>query len=183
MKRLLCMIIAAMTVAVATAQSAQDFASRFMQEHDKDTAVICVTVSPRMMEQLTRYADGGNGADMTLAIQKLKSAQIVKASSNGREYYRQAEELLEKNSGRFHKDRKYSSPNARGTFYTRKTKEGDTVELILLHMDTKQDTMIIVNLTGDIDSEFINSLSKRFGVKTARTGKRHRHAGSRKAEG
>lgn len=177
------MIIAVMTVAAAAAQNAQDFASRFMQAYEKDTAVLCVTVSPKMMEQLTKYSDGGNKTGMTQAIQKLKSARIVTASCDGHEYYRQAEELLDRNSSRFHKNRSYNSPNAHGTFYTRKTKEGDTVELILLHADTKQNTMIIVNLTGDIDEEFINGLAKHFGVKTAKAGQNRRPAEERPSEG
>lgn len=183
MKRLASMIMAVMTVAAVAAQNAQDFASRFMQEYEKDTAVLCVTVSPKMMEQLTKYSDGENNTGMTQAIQKLKSARIVTASSNGREYYRQAEELLGKNSSRFRKNRSYNSTGAHGTFYTRQTKEGDTVELILLHNDTKQNTMVIVNLTGDIDDEFINSLAKHFGVKTAKAGQAARQTRIRPSAG
>ena len=167
MRRLVCIMTVMAVAATALAQSAQDFASRFMQMCDEDTAVVCVTVSPKMMEQLGRQNDAEISEDMAQAIHKLKSARIVTATSNSDIYYDRAEKLLVKNSRRFRRSKSYNPQSAHGTFYTRQTKNGNTVELILLHNDTRKGTMVIVNLTGDIDKEFIDSLSKHFGVKTA----------------
>ncbi|WP_104369279.1 DUF4252 domain-containing protein [Prevotella sp. MGM1] len=167
MRRLVCIMTVMAVAATALAQSAQDFASRFMQMCDEDTAVVCVTVSPKMMEQLGRQNDAEISEDMAQAIHKLKSARIVTATSNSDVYYDRAEKLLVKNNRRFRRSKSYNTQSAHGTFYTRQTKNGNTVELILLHNDTRKGTMVIVNLTGDIDKEFIDSLAKHFGVKTA----------------
>lgn len=154
--------------AVALAQSSQDFASKFMEMCDVDTAVQCITVSPKMMEQLTKYPDSERDEHLMQAIQKLKSARIVTTSVRGEDYYHKAEALLKKNPQRFKQARSYRGAQSHGTFYIRQTRNGDTVELILLHSNTKTGTLAIVNLTGNIDEEFINSLVKRFGERTAK---------------
>lgn len=153
--------------AAVCAQSAQDFASKFIDRCDIDTAVQCVTVSPRMMEQLTKEADAKHNDSMAKAIQKLKSARIVTASARAADYYRQAEELLKKNPQRFAHAKDYRDGHGHGTFYTRTTKNGDTVELVMLHADTDADKLVIVNLTGDIDDEFVSTLTATFGNRAA----------------
>lgn len=151
------------------AQRGQDFASRYMQLCEGDTAVHCVTVSPKMMEQLTKQADASHNEHIAEAIEKLKSARIVTASVHGEGYYQVAEDLLKRNSQRFRHDKSFRTEHSYGAFYTRKLKSGNTVELIMLHTDTKTRRMVIVNLTGDIDDEFINSLTKTFGGRTAKS--------------
>lgn len=164
MRKAVCLLLGAVISAAVSAQSVQDFASKFVEQCDVDTAVQCVTVSPKMMEQLTKEADAKSNESMAHAIQKLKSARIVTTSTRGEQYYRQAEELLKKNPQRFTHNKDYRSGRGHGTFYTRKTKSGDTVELVMLHADSEAGTLIIVNLTGDIDDEFVNSLSRTFGT-------------------
>lgn len=167
MRRALC-FIALLMAAAGLAQPAQDFASKFMEECDNDTAVHCITISPKMMEQLTKQPDASRNEHIAQAIQKLKSARIITASVHEDNYYQLAEELLKRNPQRFRHTQDYRSEHAYGTFYTRKTASGDTVELIMLHTDTKMGSLVIVNLTGNIDEEFINSLSKNIGGRTAR---------------
>lgn len=167
MRRVLCILVALMATTVAAlAQGGQDFASKFMERCEDDTAVHCVTVSPKMMEQLTKQADASRKELMAQAIEKLKSARIVTASVHGEGYYRIAEDLLKRNSNRFSHDKSYRMDHAYGSFYSRKTKDGGTVELIMLHADTKSRRLIIVNLTGDIDNEFMESLTKTFSART-----------------
>lgn len=163
MKKITSLLITAMISVAAFAQGGQDFASKFMQQCDEDTAVHCVTISPAMMEKLTKQADAGRNTNIAQAIQKLKSARIVTASTRGKEYFNRAEELLKKNPQRFSRNKDYRNGSTRGTFYTRKTRKGDTVELIMLHTDTVKGNAVIVNLTGDIDNDFINNLTKTFG--------------------
>ena len=45
------------------------------------------------------------------------------------------------------------------------SKDGKVVELVMLHNDTVKNAMVIVNLTGDIDEEFTELLSKNLGNK------------------
>lgn len=168
MRRLLCLVTTIIMSLAATAQVSQDFASKFMTRCDEDTAVHCITISPKMMEQLTKQPDSNRNEHLYQAIQKLKSARIITTSVHGEGYYRLAEDLLKKNAQRFQHVQDYHSAHAYGTFYTRKTASGDTVELIMLHADTKSRSLVIVNLTGNIDEEFINSLMKNFGGRTAR---------------
>ena len=169
MKRIVCLMSLLIVGVAAWAQKGQDFASRFMQICDGDTAVHCVTVSPKMMEQLTKQPDmTGRNEHIAQAIQKLKSARIITTSVHGEGYYQEATQLLKRNAQRFQPTKSYKNEHSYGSFYTRKLKSGRTVELILLHTDTKARQLVIVNLTGDIDEEFINSLSKNFSGKTAR---------------
>lgn len=157
-----------MAVATAMAQGVQDFASKFMDVCGDDTTVHCITISPKMMEQLTKQQDPGRKEHIAQALQKLKSARIVSASARGDEYFRMAEDLLKKNSKRFSHAGNYRDAHKHGTFYIRKTGTGDTVELIMLHADTKRGRLTIINLTGDIDNEFIENLTKDFGNGTAK---------------
>ena len=161
MRRFASLVVACLTCLAIAAQRNIDFASKFMEQFEYDTAVNCITVSPKMMEQLTKN-DLGKRAHLAEAIQKLKSARIITATQNGEHYYQIAEELLKKNSKRFSHVDKYQDKKNYGSFYSRKDKTGKTVELILIHLDNKQNKLVVVNLTGDIDEEFIASLSKNF---------------------
>lgn len=169
MRHLLCTIVLFLAAtALATAQTSLDFASKFMQLCTNDTAVHCVTISPKMMEQLTKQPGAARDEAMAEAIEKLKSARIVTASVHGADYFRRAETLLKDNPQRFSHASNYRNSHAQGTFYIRRTTNGDTVELVMLHTDTKAGNLVIVNLTGDIDEEFVKILTKNF---TGRTGK------------
>lgn len=161
MKRLLILLVTLSCCLVSNAQKEKDFASKFMEQFEYDTAVNCITVSPKMMEQLTKN-DLGKREHLAEAIQKLKSARIITATQDGEHYYQIAEELLKKNSKRFSHVDNYQDKKNHGSFYSRKDKTGKTVELILIHLDNKQNKLVVVNLTGDIDEEFIASLSKNF---------------------
>jgi hypothetical protein len=139
------------------AQRSQDFASRFVKIHQADTTIQCVTVSPKMMEQIAKSQDESRNAAIRQAIGKLKSARIVTASNC---YYDSAEELLKQNATRFQFDTDYQHGEKHGVFYKRKNRKGNTVELIMLHADDKQERLTIVNLTGDLDEDFISSLAQ-----------------------
>lgn len=167
-RRIVCLLMVLSLSLVGFSQKALDFASKFMQRCDGDTALHCVTVSPKMIESLVHQHESTHGEQYAQAIQKLKSVRIVSAKSNGEKYYERAENLLKKNSKRFSYERAYKAEHGYGSFYTRKNKRGERVELIMLHADTKANSIIIVNLTGDIDEEFLNSLSKDLGGKTTK---------------
>lgn len=167
-RRFLFFMVVWLTTIGTFAQRGQDFASRFMQECKGDTAVHCVTISPKMMEQLTRQPGTNRNEHIIQAIEKLKSARIITANVHGEGYYQLAENLLKKNSQRFQHDRSYHGEHTYGAFYSRKLRNGQTVELIMIHANTKMRSTIIVNLTGDIDQEFINSLTKSWSGRTAK---------------
>ena len=137
---------------VSYAQHSPDFAEKFMTLHQADTTLKCITVSPKMMEQLVKSHGEGRPENIMQAIAKLKSARIVTGNAD---YYQRAEELLQKNSSRFKAEQTYRSEEQHGAFYTRKDKKGNTVEFIMIREEPQYDKCIIINLTGDIDEEFL----------------------------
>ena len=165
MKRAACLIAAAMICSLAMAQRAVDFASKFMDSCKGDTAIHCVTIGPKMMEQLTKHHDENRNELIAQAIQKLRTARIIMASTSSDAYYEKAQKLLQKYPRRFSHNKDYHNDHSHGAFYTRQAKGGKVVELIMLHSDTTKDGLVIVNLTGDIDKEFTELLSKSFSNK------------------
>lgn len=142
-----------LAVIAATAQRSQDFASKFMSLCDDDSTVQCVTISPKMMEQLVSQTAGEERNEAMLqAIAKLKSARIVSA---GEGYYDRAVELLQKNARRFELQREFSDDHVHGAIYLRKNRRGNAVELVMLHEHVQSARLTVVNVTGDIDEEFL----------------------------
>ena len=99
MKRVLCLLT--LIVLTCVSSEAQDFASRFMQECKSDTAVHCITISPKMMEKMMKSNNGAQNDGMTDILSKLKSTRIVETSHNAEIYLRKAEELMKRNSYRY----------------------------------------------------------------------------------
>ncbi len=166
MRRVLCLLTIIMASLTAMAQRGQDFASRFVQQCNEDTTVKCITVSPKMMEQLVTM--GGENRNNTLmqAIAKLKSARIVQTDTNGDFYYQKAEALLKKNPGRFKFVKTFRTDRSEGVFYNRQKRSGKVVELVMVCETKENDKFVLVNLTGDIDEEFIEILSQMFGQRS-----------------
>lgn len=57
---------------LSVAVSAQDFASRFMAEHQADSNLTCVTISPKMMEEIMK-SDAEKDKEVLDMISNLKS--------------------------------------------------------------------------------------------------------------
>ena len=85
---------------LSVAVSAQDFASRFLTEHKGDSNLTCVTISPKMMEEIMK-SDAEKDDEILEIISNLKSMQMLTAKVKGQEYYDEALKVVEKNSGRF----------------------------------------------------------------------------------
>ncbi len=168
MKRVLCLLILFMTVMGVMAQRGQDFASRFMQQCSADT-VECITISPKMMGQLV--AMGGENRNDTLlhAIAKLRSARILQAKQNGAHYYERAEALLKKNARRFKHLKDFRTERLEGVFYSREQRSGRKVEMVMLGKAPEKNGFVLINLTGDIDEEFIEMLMQMFGQHASNT--------------
>lgn len=157
MKRVLFLMLFVCATVVTYAQGSQDFASKYMQICKDDTAVHCITVSPKMMIQMLKNNTHHND-EMKPLIKKLKSARIITTSHHGEGYYQIAENLVKKNSQRFQPDKSYRNSHSYGSFYVRK-KRGETVELIMLHNDIRAKKFILINLTGKIDDDFKRYIS------------------------
>ena len=153
-KRILTLLLTITIAMVVEAQQAMDFVGKFMTVCEGDSMVKCITVSPKMMEQIVENHQGDDERSEAFeqAISKLKSARIVTAPT---EYYERAELLIKKYASRFKAEQVFQTDEVRGTFYTRQDKKGRTAELIMLREDNVRKQMTIVCLTGDIDKEFL----------------------------
>ena len=153
MMRRLCLLLLAACMQVATyAKRSRASGEKFVGMYVHDTTLKCVTVSPKMMEMMVKTFSENRPENVTQAIAKLKSARIVTGRA---EYYQKAEELLNKNRRRFKAEKEYRNDEQHGAFFTRKNRKGKTVEFIMLHEEFEHDQFTIINLTGDIDEEFL----------------------------
>lgn len=145
------------TLGGLTAANAQDFASRFMMDFSKDTAIHCQTISPKMMGKLvTMHQEEENSATARQLIAKLKSARIIQSSDNPK-YFLHAEKMLKRNRQRFI-PLNQSTAHGNNQIFVRR-KEDIIIELIMLNKNAEMGTFTIINLTGDMDDEFIRVLS------------------------
>lgn len=160
--KLIMTLMAVFMQMTALAQHAPDFAEKFMSIYKSDSTLACVTISPKMMMQLVKQHDEKEGEEkrpenILQALSKLKSARIITGTND---YYEKAEQLLIKNNKRFQPVEEFKTDEQRGAFYSRKDKKGQTVELIMLCAKTEKNLFTIINLTGDIDEEFLCFLYK-----------------------
>ena len=63
---------------LSVAVSAQDFASRFLTEHKADSNLTCITISPKMMEEIMK-SDAEKDDEVLEIISNLKSMQMLTA--------------------------------------------------------------------------------------------------------
>jgi len=151
--RLVILVMAVLAQVATYAQHSPDFAEKFMTQHQGDSTLKCVTVSPKMMAQLAKSDHNDSRAEhIVQAIAKLKSARIITGNAD---YYEKAIELLKKNPKRFTAGKEYRTDEQHGIFYTRNDRNGNTVEFIMLCEEPEHDKSTIINLTGDIDNEFL----------------------------
>lgn len=151
MKSALLAMLLAIAATAAKAQTAPDFAQKFMSLCTGDTSVTCITISPKMMEQLKQDADEME-ENLEEALTKIKSARVVKAPAA---HYERALTLVRKHSRRFRPQQNFATDSIRGGFYTRTNRDGDTVELVMLRQDDTRNSLTIVCLTGDLDEQFL----------------------------
>lgn len=139
----------------------QDFASRFMHEISKDTSISCETISPKMLETLMKIHNE-NKDENTSLISKLKSVRIIHVPKRSKAYFKNAETLLDRNKNRFTEVTEVRNAENKKIFLRKKDEL--ILELVLLNMDTIQNKLTIINLTGEMDQEFIDELSESEGI-------------------
>ncbi|MCM1108196.1 MAG: DUF4252 domain-containing protein [Clostridium sp.] len=159
MKRALCLLVLILTV--LTDMQAQDFTSRFMASHPNDSLLQCLTISPKMMERIMKLSamENGKRANTEQVLSKLKSARII-TSKAGKEYFNEAETLLLKNQHRFTLLNQ-SRQDGTHSIFVRK-RDSIISELILLSLDDKQKLFTIIDFTGEMDKDFIKTLTQQW---------------------
>lgn len=152
MKRMLILLVAGLMASLA---SAQDFVQLFMDEHRGDAAISCITISPKMMQEILK-SETEKDENILEVISGLKSMQVLSSTTNGEDYYRQALETVKRNSSRYEA---YSSFNSNGEDYQILVRKinGEIAEMIMMSFTNNR--FVVINLTGNIKAEFISTLA------------------------
>ena len=134
----------------------QDFVTLFMDEHENDSNLTCVTISPKMMEEIL-HSDVEKNEDMLEVITSLKSMRILDSKVQGEVYFTTAKEVAEKNSKKFEEYLSYNDTDEDYHILVRRKKE-NIIELAMLLL--RNDVFVIISCTGkDIKPEFISGLA------------------------
>ncbi len=141
---------------LSVAASAQDFASRFLTEHKADSNLTCITISPKMMEEIMKNNDAEKDDEVLEIISDLKSMQILTAKVEGQKYYDAALKVVEKNPGRFEPFLSFKDKAENCQIMIRK-KKNTIVELVMLMHEKNQ--FAVINFTGNMSPEFISKLA------------------------
>lgn len=138
--------------------SAQDFASRFMAEHKGDSNLTCVTISPKMMKKIMKN-DAEKDKEVMDMISNLKSMQVLTSEVEGEKYFDAAIKVAEKNIGWFESLLSFKDKSENYQIIVRRKKD-TIVELVMLM--NEKNHFAVVNLTGDMNSEFIAQIKRHF---------------------
>lgn len=159
MKQLLAQLaLLALAACPVSAQTTQDFAARFMNEHADSQELNCVTIGPKMLARmLSINTDDQNGQRIKTLLNNVKSFRLITAGEQGSEYRKDALELLAKNKRRY---APYEEGAANGETCVWIRKRGkQIVELVFVEPDENDDFMIL-NITGEISDEFVDVLTQ-----------------------
>ena len=143
---------------IATGTQAQDFASRYMAEHEGDSLLHCISVSPKMMEEIMK-SDAEKDKEVLDMISNLKSMQVLTSDVEGKKYFNAALKVVEKNSGRFESFLSFKDKSENCQIMVRK-KKSTIVELVMLMHEKNH--FAVVNFTGNMSPEFIAQIKRHF---------------------
>ncbi len=153
MKQLLATLALAFACTGLYAQEEQDFASRYMTLYADSANLECNTISPAMIDRMMLLGeDGHEGLSEVLA--SLKSIRIIVPNDTAAadSLYEKAVQLVKRTPQRYQPHVETVGKH----IYMRKN-DGYIVELILLAED-KAKGFTIVNLTGNMDADFLDKL-------------------------
>lgn len=146
---------------ISAVVSAQDFASRFMAEHNRDSNLTCISISPKMMQEIMK-ADIEKDDGTLDIISNLKSMQMLTSRIKGKKYYKEALDILERNSNRFEPFLSLEDDGENYQIMVRK-KGKKIIELVML--TNEKNDFVVVNFTGKMDDDFINKLADSMKIK------------------
>lgn len=141
---------------------AQDFVSKFMAESNADANLNCISVSPRMMEEVLKVNVENDRDNLLDIISNLKSMQMVSSEREGAKYYKKALSILEKNTNRFEPFLSFNDSSQNCRIMVRK-KNGIILELVLLTNDSNK--FSVINFTGNMNDKFIDKVANSLNMK------------------
>jgi hypothetical protein len=135
---------------------AQDFATRFMAEHQQDANLSCITISPTMMNKILKSDAAEKDEQMAEMISNLKSMQLLTSKTRVQRYYREALKVIDKNSDRFEPYLSFKGKLEECKMMVRRRK-GTIIEMVMLTKNKHQ--FSVINLTGIMSDDFISQLA------------------------
>lgn len=147
---------------ISSVAVAQDFVARFLEKREADMNLKCISISPKMMEEVLKIDIERDSNSMLDMISNLKSMQMLVSETNGKKYFKEALALLEKNSERFQPLSSYKGESENCRIMVRK-KSGEIVELVMLVNDNQK--FVVINFTGNMSDEFIERITASMKIK------------------
>ena len=159
MRRLVTLLLVCLTMPLCmSAQTAQDFASRFMEDNLDDKNLECVTVGPKMLREITKMAkENDDSQDMMSFFSNINSVRIINSGSSAEEYRKEALELLESSGKRYTKYGKDDSSEDYGDCVWVRRRSDKIVELVYVSM-AKEKEFMVLDITGQLGEDFVDSL-------------------------
>lgn len=154
MTRVLCLLTMVLWAFVA---QAQDFAQHFVSSCNDDTTISCITISPKMFEEIRIRQGLVKDESMREAINDIKSVRIVEARRHCKKHFNKASSQLSRNSNRFEvlpesTDKNIVAVRRRG---------GNIVEYVTIcHIQKKDQQFLIIDITGNDLSSVVKYLNQ-----------------------
>lgn len=159
MRRLVTLLLVCLAMPLCmSAQTAQDFASRFMEDNLDDKNLECVTVGPKMLREITKMAkENDDSQDVMSFLSKIKSVRIINGDSLAGEYRKKALALLENSGKRYARYEKDGSDEDYGDCVWVRKRDDKIVELVYVGLAKEKDFMVL-DVTGELDGGFVDSI-------------------------
>ena len=158
MKRLLTFFSAWALALCSWAQSAQDFAARFMESCSDNEEVKCVTVGPKMLSTLAGIDDTGSRKGLKEWTDGVKSIRIITSETDSEELRKDAVTMLKANRKRYSLYRPKDNTDYGDCLWVRKVKD-KIVELVYVAPHSEK-TFMVMNFTGKISDGFVERIIK-----------------------
>lgn len=150
-------------ICLSAVVSAQDFASYFLEKCQPDSNLECISISPKMIEEILKIEVDDTEDGVLDIISNLKSMQMLKADKNGEEYFEEALDILDKNAERFEPFLSFEDSSANCRIMVRRKRKKEIIELVMLVNENSK--FLVVNFTGHMNDKFITRLAGSMNLK------------------
>lgn len=148
-------VFLALTSLMVSLVNAQDFVQLFMDAYPNDPNIKCITISPKMMQEILKN-ETGQDTNVREIISGLKSMQMIVSSVDGENYYNSALETARRSGNRYEPFASFNSATEDYQILVRKRRD-EIVEMIMLSF--KDNRFTVINFTGEIKTEHISTLA------------------------
>lgn len=168
MKKLFVCLCLALSATVLRAARVEDFVAQLVTsltqtEQTDMTDFNCVTVSPQMMEKVITMMQNNEIKDdeqLQSALKHVKSMRIFSANRRGAHYYAETLKLLGKNLKNYKPFVADKNTDKKPCVWLRKNGR-KVIEMVVIN-HSGEDNFQVINLTGDMNREFVDELFRIF---------------------